>query len=169
MKNIFLILAAVVSFSSHFAFAGLPQQDPVVANVRARFGAGQTPSVEFLTSAFFECYRMSAVQDDNTKEKFGTQIYFEVQGGFYVLKTANDKFFINNTLLANNGKEILGNVEKFDTDYQGTHVFAVRADGAGYLMIEISNLLVKDKKRLLPAASVDGTAINYMSCSPLQK
>jgi hypothetical protein len=162
MKILFFIISLVIAVS---AFAGLPGNDPVVASARARFQLGVVPTPEFMTSAFFDCYQMRAIHGDDTKEKYGSLIYFEVQGGFYILKTVNDRMYANNTMLANTAAEILGNARTFDTDFGGPSAIALRVYNSEYLMVEISNYLTADKKRLAPIAAVNGTALSYMSCN----
>lgn len=127
MKKLLISLLALGSISSFAGTLGLPEQDPVVANLRDRFHNGTAPQENDLLDKSFKCKEMSAQKDIFRKIDLTNEIDFSSFDGFLVLNAKETA--ANGTHLVNNGTEMIG------ATYAGNYL-SFRMDENGFLIGE---------------------------------
>lgn len=128
MKKLIFGLMALTSLTAFTGTHGLPEQDPVVKNLRERFKDAVVPDIHNLLGKKFECLTISATKDHFYQSKYTTKMSFRSFDGLVIMEDA-----LTDTVLASNGKELTGNYGLFTED---PNLYSIRETSSGDLIIE---------------------------------
>ena len=125
MKGILTGLLLTVSFASSASTPGLPEQDPVVQDLRSRFAKGSVPDREKLLESSFKCKSFDSRKDKYEIRSFS--LSFSAFDGLLHTTTIKPKIYF-----VNNGYEFIGTSDK-------GNFLSLRVDTDGNLIGEWTN------------------------------
>lgn len=157
MKRLLIGFLTLTSVSS---FAGMPDEDPIVASLRTRFETATEPTNEYLSKHTFKCKEMNSSRGDFYKTKDYVNLWFEEFDGLQVI---HQEYSIMSDLpFVSNGNELIGTTRSG----RGYIVYeAYRVDSKGFLISEFSEDNEENKSlELLPLSSSKGKVASYTIC-----
>lgn len=158
MKTLLLSLTLLLSFSSFAGVEGLPDEDPIVKNLRDRFEKARTPKAKDILGKTFSCKSMSAMKGYFKKYDIKSKLSFEAFDGFYIVSYPGIK--MDQHYLVDTGSELLGNTDEPQYD-------SYRIDENGYLLNEWTGSYYPDMTILPPITRgipEDQMVVSYGIC-----
>jgi len=158
-----LLIGLVLAISSSI-FAGTPDEDLVVKDLRQRFKLGKQPSTSFLLNNYFKCKEYLAVRDDFTINDLG-ELTFEKEDSYFI--ATQDSSTTDGAIFLYNGKELITSHHKdlpgIEFDSRPFYK-AFRVDSTGSLISEFSAFMTHGE--LAPISKSVGRVISYSLCRP---
>jgi hypothetical protein len=160
MKKLLIGLLTLTSLSSFAGVLGIPDEDPIVANLRTRFREGVEPKAGYLLKHAFKCKEMAATRGDFSKKDYPYELRFEEFDGFLIAVQASTN--MDKILYIFNGKELIGSNKFSDVVVYD----AYRVDSKGFLISEYSSVNERSNAELAPISFSKGKVQTYTLCIP---
>jgi hypothetical protein len=161
MKKFLIGMVLVMSSS---VFAGTPDEDIIIKDLRNRFKAGKQPSTSYLLNNYFTCKEYLAVRDDFTINDLG-ELTFEKEDSYFI--ATQESSTTDNAIFLQNGKELITSHRKDlrDVELDSRPFYkAFRVDKTGALISEFSAFMTHGE--LAPISKSVGRVVSYCLCKP---